>query len=300
MKLRYALRQILLWLLLCGSMASAGAAAPDRTKKILIVGDSWAMSITKENVDGFPSADVFDDVLAANGLGAYATEGATTAWGGRRASDWAKPAMLDRIQAALAASPSIDYVHLIVGGNDFLGAVETAGFRTKSGVERGEVWAGILSDVEKIVVRCLSVRPGIRVVVAGYDYLDFDAAAAFWKRDFHGVDSATLNGWLVEFSRAQCEYTKSEPRCTYVQNFGTLQYWFGTPPRAVPLPGQAPGYVPFPGGDSAQPMPAGVSPDGIHPGAAAHARLLQNAVDQCYGPWLRAGDSPPDSVPGPP
>src|SRR5690606_35720910 len=73
-------------LVVIAGLANADAAP---TKRILIVGDSWSTSITAENRDGFPAPDVFDDVLKANGLGAYETQGAVTAWSGRKASDWA-------------------------------------------------------------------------------------------------------------------------------------------------------------------------------------------------------------------
>jgi hypothetical protein len=153
---------------------------------------------------------------------------------------------------------------------------------------RGLRWAVITSNIETIVATCLAVRPNLHVVLAGYDFLDFDRAAHVWKKSFHDVAPATLNGWLVEFSRRVLEFAQGEPRCTYIQNFGVLHYWFGAPPRTVPLPGQAPDYAPFPGGDPTQPMPSSITPDGIHPDAIAHARLLQNAIDLCYAPRLRA------------
>jgi lysophospholipase L1-like esterase len=274
--------------LLLGSAAQAEAPAAERTKKILIVGDSWAMSLTKENVDGFPTPDVFDDALVANGLGAYETQGARTAWGGRRAEGWAKREMRFRITDELTAYPSIDFVHLIIGGNDFLAQVEQEDFKNLSAEGRGQRWTAITRDIETIVATCLLVRPNLHVVLAGYDYLDFERAAHVWKKSFHGVAPAKLNEWLVEFSRCVLEFAQDEPRCTYIQNFGVLQYWFGAPAQMVPLPGQAPGYDPFPGGDPARPMPSSITPDGIHPDATAHARLLQNAIDVCYAPRLRA------------
>jgi len=33
-------------------------------------------------------------------------------------------------------------------------------------------------------------------------------------------------------------------------------------------------------------MPAGISPDGVHPNDAAHTEMLQNAIDQYYSTWL--------------
>ena len=48
--------------LVTADLAEAG------TKRILIVSDSWGMQLTSENYDGFPSNDVFENVLAANGF----------------------------------------------------------------------------------------------------------------------------------------------------------------------------------------------------------------------------------------
>ena len=91
--------------------------AQEAVKRILIVGDSWAASITAENRDGFPSPDVFDEALKENGLGLFETQGQATAWGGRKASDWARPEHLATIKSELEKHPSIDIVHLIIGGN---------------------------------------------------------------------------------------------------------------------------------------------------------------------------------------
>ncbi|GEM_PF-780670 len=254
--------------------ATAGADAP--TKRILIVGDSWAASITTENRDGFPSPDVFDNVLAENGFGDYETQGAVTAWGGRKASDWAKPEHLAEIVAELEAYPTIDIVHLILGGNDFLVAVEQDRFRKKTANERAAVWAGVRENLERVVDTCLGVRDNIRVVIAGYDYLDYKAAESFWKKDFHGVTSTELNTWLIELGDEKRAIARETPRCEYVANWGILQYWFGDPPKSVPLPG----------GDITLPMPQEIAPDGIHPNEEAHAKLLQNAMDQYYTKWL--------------
>jgi lysophospholipase L1-like esterase len=265
-----------------------GAEPAAKVTRILIVGDSWATSITAENREGFPAPDVFDAALDANGLGMYETRGAVTAWGGRRAADWAKPAHLDEIRAELEAHPRIDFVHLIIGGNDFLSAVREPDFREKTGEERAAVWRRIVADTERIVDACLAARDNLTVVLADYDYLDYGAAEAFWQFDFHGVDTGTLNGWLVELGRCKRALAERRDRCVYVQNFGTLQHEFGVPPHRAPRPGQAPEFNPYPGGDPACGMPEGISPDGIHPNAEAHARLLQNAIDAVYAPALRA------------
>lgn len=253
--------------------------AAEPTKRILIVGDSWAASISAENRDGFPAPDVFDEVLAENDLGAWETQGEVTAWGGRKASDWAKPERLAEITAELEKHPTIDIVHLMIGGNDFLTQALQGNLAGKTPAERQEVWDTIIADIRIIVESCTTVRETIRVTIADYDFLDYEAAREFWKMDFGGATTAELNGWLRELGERKKQLADELDRCEYVDNWGTLQYWFGDPPKSVPLPG----------GDPAAGMPKGISPDGIHPNAEAHKRLLQNAVDAYYREWLNAG-----------
>lgn len=258
--------------------------AQAKTKRILIVGDSWAMSITAENHDNFPSKDVFDETLAENGLAGVETEGKVTAWGGRKASHWAKPENLALIRQELEAYPTIDIVHLIIGGNDYLTAVQDPEFISKTGEQRSEVWDRIKADIQKIVDTCLSVRDTMRVVIADYDYLDPSAATQFWRFDFRGATVTQLNTWFVELGNKKKEIADATERCEYVNNWGVLQYWFGTPAKSVTLPG----------GDIASPMPGGISPDGVHPNDAAHKKLLENALDKVYKSWLLpAGESEP-------
>ncbi|MCC6486295.1 MAG: SGNH/GDSL hydrolase family protein [Candidatus Hydrogenedentes bacterium] len=249
--------------------------AQEAVKRILIVGDSWAASITAENHDGFPAPDVFDEVLAENGLGRFQTQGQATAWGGRKASDWAKPEHLATIKAELEKYPSIDIVHLIIGGNDFLSQAMKGSLAGKSREERQLVWDPIIASIRAIVEFCLAVRPDIRVVIADYDYLDFELARQAWKMDFGTATTAELNTWLKELGDQKKKLAEDTDRCEYVDNWGTLQYWFVEPPKSVARHG-----------DPAKGMPAGVSPDGIHPTAEAHKRLLQNAVDAHYRKWL--------------
>jgi len=219
---------------------------------------------------------VFDEVLAENGLGAYETQGAVTAWGGRKASDWAKLEHLEEIKGELEKYPSIDIVHLMIGGNDFLSQAMKGSLAGTSAEERQAVWDPIVANIRTIVETCLSVRDSIRVVIADYDYLDYEKAREFWKMDFGDATTEELNTWLRELGDRKKELANAIDRCVYVDNWGTLQYWFGDPPKAVPLPG----------GDPAKGMPQDIAPDGIHPDAKSHKRLLQNAIDTYYAKWL--------------
>jgi lysophospholipase L1-like esterase len=265
---------------------AAAAYGAEKTKRILIVGDSWTTSLTAQNREGFPSEDVFDQYLEERGFGQFETQGEVTAWGGRKASDWAKPEHLAEIKAELEKYPTIDIVHLIIGGNDFLGNAISGKLAGTTEEQRQVIWDGVIADIRAIVETALSVRDDIRVVLADYDYLNQAQAEVFWKMDFHGTTNEELNAMFVELGRAKMALAQQIPRMEYVQNWGTLYYWFGEPAESVPYPGQTPAFEPYPGGDSTQPMPVGLSPDGIHPNAQAHRKMLGNAFDAFYSKWL--------------
>ncbi len=264
-------------------LALRGEAA---TTRILIVGDSWGMQLTSDNYDNFPSNDVFDDVLAANGLGDYVVRGAVTARGGRSAAFWANPTNLASIVSELNAYPSIDCVHLITGGIDFLEFTRNNNVPAMSPATRDAQWTSIATDIQTIVDACLAVRPDIRVLIADYDYLDYALIESTFGWSFSGATVTQMNTWFTELGQKKLAIAQGTDRCEYVQNWGTMQYWFGSPAQSVPYPGAAPAYTPYPGGDIASPMPSGVSADGVHPNDAAHTRMLQNAVDQYYADWL--------------
>jgi lysophospholipase L1-like esterase len=284
------------WVVVGFALMLLAGTAHGATKRILILGDSWTLSLTAENKDNYPSQDLFDQQLVARGFGPYETQGALTAWGGRKASDWAKPANLATIVSELQTYPDIDIVHVIIGGNDFLAVATNGTLVAATPAQRQVIWDGIIANITTIVNTALGVRPSIRVVLADYDYLNMTQATAVWGMNFYGASVANFNSWFVELGQRKKQLADATARVEYVQNWGTLQYWFGTPAQAVPYPGQAPNFTPFPGGDPTLPMPLGVSPDGIHPNDAAHVKMLGNAFDAFYTAWLTPADEEEEDV----
>lgn len=276
----------------------AGAfAAQAQVGRILIVGDSWAMSVATDPVDGpeygFGS---FDSVLDLNDLGGYGTQGSQTAWGGRKASDWAQASYLARITQELQTYPSIDIVHLILGGNDFLAvAADGVNIMSYTPGERAAFWAAIRDDLQTVVDHCLAQRPDVRVVIADYDYLDAAAATAFWSMDFGGATPRQLNDAFVELGQQKLAIAQGTSRCEYVSNWGVLHSVYNHPVPGLPAPGAAPDYSPYTGGDIDAAMPPGVAPDGIHPNDEAHQYLLERSIDQYYWEWLTESGEQPDT-----
>ncbi len=296
--------RVMAWCVVAAVAAGATLNAEAQTRRILVVGDSWAMSICVPNRDNFPTVDTFDSVLADYGFGAYMTEGGVTAYGGRKASWWVMN--LSTIQSQLDAYPEIDLVHLILGGNDFLAAAGDGDGEgidltvTDASTRRAVYWQPIVDDVETIIRACLSARPDIKLVLADYEYLDLASmqhhpvmSAAY---DFHGATQEQVNTWFAELGAMRLDLVRAlnaEPalagRVGYVQNWGALQYAYRfLYAEEVPYPGGPDmDWQPYPGGLLAFGMPAYAHfGDGVHPTPEMHYAMLINAMEQYYVEWL--------------
>ncbi len=151
-----------------GAPSGAEAGVP----RILVVGDSWAQGIFEFGA--------FDKVFAAHEMAGVEVRGATTAIGGSRADQWARNhnrktdsiGKLDSLKQALEQEPTLDIVHLSIGGNDFLRATMEEGIIEMTPAQREKVWERICKDIRALVDFILAQRPGIKVLVNDYDYLD--------------------------------------------------------------------------------------------------------------------------------
>jgi len=253
-------RKLLLIVLSTLLLASAASAQV----RILLVGDSW--------VDQAFAAGAFDTALANRGFPSVSSEGSVTAIGGTTAAQWATAPFLALITSELAAYPTIDIVHLSMGGNDFLGA--------PPGTDIGVLAAQILGDIDTVVSHIHGIDPAIRVTLASYDYtpIGFNTEAGLLTQAV--IDQAALvpNFWVIN-------------------NLGLLHHAFGYPgeflPGETPLPGSFPTYTPLLGGDPAFPGHPDFFDDSIHPSDPSYVRLAEHAIDEFYASFLTA-----QAVPG--
>ena len=113
---------ILVILLICLLTASGVGAA---TRRILLVGDSWPMFMWDGL--GLMTGRAFQYSLAERGLDQWEELGGCTSIGTSMATEWANNLLtmgcgigrLDAVRAALEGNPSIDIVHMSLGGNDY-------------------------------------------------------------------------------------------------------------------------------------------------------------------------------------
>jgi hypothetical protein len=128
-------------------------AAPLQAARILVIGDSW----------GVAAGPSLQQVLVDNGS---ADTVASIAVGGETAENINTPEWLQQITTALGENPDADFVHLSLGGNDFLGSWTSF----ISQAEEEQLIADILEDIKAIVDHILEQRPDIRIYWSSYDF----------------------------------------------------------------------------------------------------------------------------------
>jgi len=112
--------------------ATAEQAAQEPIPRILVVGDSWPMFL----MGGlffwtYDNGSAFRDVLAQMGYGRWGDLGERTALGGSMITEWSTNelhhvppygviGLLDLIERELVECPTLDIVHLCLGGNDYM------------------------------------------------------------------------------------------------------------------------------------------------------------------------------------
>jgi hypothetical protein len=118
-------------------------ANPAPAAEIVVFGDSW----------GVPAAPALQTVLTNRGR----TETvANAAVGGETASNLSSASGLLHITNNLAANPDVEFVHLSIGGNDFLGTWNN----TFTPAQQSVLFQAITDDVETIATTSSPPRPG--------------------------------------------------------------------------------------------------------------------------------------------
>lgn len=247
-------KHLLSLLMVClGGQAAFSQCAETVETKILLVGDSWAVFM---NADG-----TLTNALRRWGHSdkRYYTN-LTISENGSETDDFLQPVKQDEIEAQLLANPSIEVVHLSIGGNDVLGDWNV----TFTEEQTDSLEAAVNVRLTSIIDFIKGVRPDIRVVWSGYVYPNFGEVIGSMVPEsaqpshpfydtWQGMGFPTfiqLNNILNDFSASVAEVADADPQIDFVNCTGVLQHVFG---QSTPL-------AVAPGGTYAQfeaPMPAG-------------------------------------------
>lgn len=256
------------------------------TVRVLLVGDSWA-----ELAWIFGS---LDHAFRKFGHPQVVAEGTNTAIGGTTAEDWTSQSFLNLIEQDLQAFPTVDVVHISIGGNDFLGNWNAG----MSPAEEAALFQRIVNDIETVIQNVLVMDMNIQVVLTGYDYVNFEEMR---QGDFFswlmwvllGSPTPTrINDAMVRLSTQVLQQLQGTARVHYVNHAGLMQYAFGYPAhgiirRSVRLPGNAPtNYMPFAGGIPTLPSPPTAMLDAIHLNEKGYDLWAASSTYYFYDQWF--------------
>ena len=215
-------------------------------ERILLVGDSWGyyFSVYESfesalDVWGFPDVETVD-----------------VSYGGSTAAQWATTPWLNKIDAALAAHPTIDVVHVLLGINDV--AWNAFSLLQKSADDRDAILDGVGAKLAIVVRHVLDQHPGVEIVLGDYDYVNFvdfpsSSIPIPWR------DQNAANWVLGELNRRKEALAATDARIHHVNALGLMQVIYGDPKRGIP-----PQSVPWPGGFPFMPGPKVAFADRAH------------------------------------
>ncbi len=260
--------------------------------KILLVGDSWAFfmnvdqTIKKVMKDwGHSNYTYYTDlVLSENGA---------------QTDDFLLPAKKQKIQDKLNEFPSINVVHLSIGGNDVLGSWNVSFTQQQT----DSLQDAVFQRLDSVITFIKSARPGIQILWSGYTYPNFGEVIgtipSFLQstHPFHSTwqgmgfpTFAQLNEVQNDFTDLIYNYYDNDPQVTVIPATGLMQYVFGqdTPLGVAPGGSYAAFTVPMPYGKPDYPSPKntmrdyGVTKDCFHLSAAGYYEMISNHTRKFY------------------
>lgn len=229
----------------------------DTEERVLLVGDSWAFFM---NVDR-----TINNVLSDWGHTEkrYYTN-TTLSENGARITDFLQADKQDEIATQLQNRPTIDYVHLSIGGNDVLGNWEVSFTEEEVDSLKDEVMDNLIEIIEFIK----DLRPDIKILWSGYVYTNFQEVIEGFlfpsNHPFYSTwsgmeypDNATINQILIDFSEQLDDYFANDDRVDFFPVPGLMQYTFGqNNPLGVEPFGTYPAFeAPLPNGYPEYPSP---------------------------------------------
>jgi hypothetical protein len=233
-------------------------ATPLQAARLLVIGDSW----------GVAAGPALQQVLIDHGSTDLV---ASIAVGGRTAKAENTPWNLEEITTALEQNPDAEFVHMSLGGNDFLGAWRSS----FSQAQEDQLIADILEDITAIVDHILQQRPDIRIYWSSYDF----------PRPLFIGDPIDVNMASMRFSeKAQALADSKGEALSYGDFNGLTQVEYGF--NGAPISSFDPGFAIPPGDpslpDPQYPGPAPAYADSIHLTAEAFLLLAENQYEQFY------------------
>ncbi|MFN5324926.1 MAG: T9SS type A sorting domain-containing protein [Bacteroidota bacterium] len=227
-------------------------------ERVLLMGDSWAAMMGTDN-----SINTAFSTWGHTNYKFYTN--AILSENGTETVDFIQQSRLDEIQTQLLARPTIDFVHMSLGGNDVLGQWNKNWSQAKTDSLLDSVSARLVYIMDFIK----SVRPDIKILWSGYAYPNFgeiigDLAPFQSQHPFYptwngmGQPNFTqINGILNYYSSEMAAIANADPQIEFVNATGIIQHVFGqATPLSVPPGASYPAFsAPMPLGYPNYPSP---------------------------------------------
>ena len=223
---------------------------PASAHDVVVFGDSWAAG----------AADELSTTFFLRGRSDITVDGVGV--GGTTADYWANSA-LNALPDAVSLNPDAQWVWLSIGGNDL--------FAHYAAGQGAQAAADLDINLRMMLDALFAVHPNIKVVMFGYDYINFEQSAECIVTALNyfgaGVTTPFVNQvFLNDVVAVQQAVAADYPNLTYVDSvLGTLQ-------QAGNVPG-AP--------NSLLPSPSEYMADCIHPTSFGYA-LIMSALYDAY------------------
>ncbi len=284
-------RIILLFLFLAVSVGKTLAQCAEVNEpKVLLVGDSWAWFM---NTDG-----TINSVLKTWGFSNYkAISNSTLAVNGAQTDDFQKPAEQAEILNQLTLNPSIEVVHLSIGGNDFLGDWN----KNMTQGQTDTLTSAVFERLDSIIRFIKTCKPGIKVLWSGYCYTNFEEVITTFiaptshpfYSTWHSMQDpsfAQINNLQNSISAQVQAYCDTTPNVHFIDASGLMQYVYGQNPALAVPPGVSypPFSVPLPHGDPTLPSPKvsmrdyGITKDCYHLSADGYKQMFSYQTQKFY------------------
>lgn len=275
------MRKRFLCLIVIMAVLTAGAwAGTTDVPRILLAGDSWgAFMQLLRSIDATRVGSGYD----WTGIGQRGHR--TTTVGARAFPENDPEEWRSYVVEELNDYPTIDIVHLSIGGNDFV--LDSGWNPSMTSTTVTNRINAIVAKVSETIDTILAIRPNVRVALCGYD---------FGNHSVNGMTVRQMNDIMVQFEQARKDMVLAKgSRVFYVHNLGLMQYYYGIPlaspaiaPMTVDLPGgYAQNYIPFPGGnpDYNSPLEA-LMDDDMHLTLEGYDYIAQRCYAEVYNTWL--------------
>lgn len=191
-----------------------------KKSKILIAGDSWAFFLCIYNSMGKMIRDKQVSLIQDNRCWRTSKVGLT-------AAEWMSSRSHKRTLKFLKNTPRIKYLYLSLGGNDML-RNWNKDFTPEQEVQ---LFEQTTQTLQKIMDSYLEIRPGLKIILAGYDYPNFTFRFTLplyntiYDR-MHRPDPEYLNKTLVRFTQYVSRLSNGK-NIFFIHSLGLAQYYDG-------------------------------------------------------------------------